>query len=213
MSRSIRVSLRRHPALARWAATGATVAALGVAVPIVASGATGGAAAPGLSTSAASAFITAAQRPLVAGTLAEANAATTDLGPVSLWTYQVTGGGPGPEVMLSLPDHPIAFGQCPSTGSAAFCIAEIGGPGSPLIIAGTASANASSVVASLADGTTVSGPVENRTWIMQLPGSDAAGIVADAPRSFTTYASSGAAIGTSNLGVPSLVADHNAAAG
>ncbi len=213
MRSSIRGRLTRRRTLARWSATGATVLALGVVVPIVASAATSSAAAPELTSADASTFITSSQRPLVPGTLSEASAAATDLGNVSLWTYQVSDNGQHSEVMLSLPDRPLAFGQCPSTGSAAFCIAALGGPGTPLIVAGTAGPNASNVVASYSDGTTVSGPVHNKTWIMQLPGSDSTGVVPAAPRSFTTYGSAGGVIGSSDLGIPELVAEHNTAAG
>jgi hypothetical protein len=211
MSRSIRGVLGRRSKLARWSATGATVVALAVAVPIVASAASGPAAAPELTGADAAAFITASGRPIVPGTLSETSATTTGLGTVSLWTYRVADNGQHDEVMLSLPDHPLAFGQCPSTGSAAFCIAALEGPGSPLIVAGTAGPDAAHVVASYADGTTVSEPVHNDSWIMQLPGGDGTGAVPAAPRSFTTYDAGGGVIGASDLGIPSLIADHNRA--
>ena len=202
---------RRRQALLRLLATGTVVLGLAVAVPMMASGQTGGAVGPGVTSANAAAFIASAQRPIVDGTLSEVVATTTDLGVVSLWTYQVTDNGGRSEVMLTVPDHPLAFGRCPTTTALGFCIATLGGPGSPLIVAGATTPGASSVVASYADGTTVKGQVQNNTWILQLPGSDATGSVSEIPRSFSTFDAAGNQIATSDLGIPTMLTQHNSA--
>lgn len=200
---------RRNQRLIGWAASGIAVVALAVAVPMIAAGDVGAPAQ--LSATGATSALTAAQRPIIPGTLSQAATATTDLGTASMWRYEVNDGGLRGEVMLSAGGQPLAIGTCPPNAAAAFCIAYLGGPGSPLIVAGTAASGAATVSASYADGTTVTAPVQNGSWVMQLPGSNASGVVSESPREFTTRAGDGTTLVHSDLGVPTLIAQHNSA--